>query len=72
MYTVLTGKALASYVEGNPVPSLDRGRLNDYPKGVQMGRNYPFGSATPLKHKGDDIVYSPNKYRETEGIKEIL
>ena len=54
------------------MPSLDRGRLNDYPKGVQMGRNSPFGSATPLKHKGDDIVYSPNKYRETEGIKEIL
>ena len=36
-----------------------------------MGRNSPFGSATPLKHKGDDIVYSPNKYRETEGIKVI-
>ena len=35
-----------------------------------MGRNSPFGSATPLKHKGDDIVYSPNKYRETEGMKE--
>nr|DAQ91509.1 MAG TPA: hypothetical protein [Caudoviricetes sp.] len=26
----------------------------------------------PLKIKGDDIVYSPNKYRETEGRKEIL
>ena len=22
--------------------------------------------------EGDDIVYSPNKYRETEGIKEIF
>nr|DAK53405.1 MAG TPA: hypothetical protein [Caudoviricetes sp.] len=26
----------------------------------------------PLFFKGDDIVYSPHKYRETEGIKEIL
>lgn len=25
-----------------------------------------------LENMVDDIVYSPNKYRETEGIKEIL
>lgn len=60
----------------NPVPSMGNtthDRCNDYPE-----MEYTFGeipkveAPRPLcKHKGDDIVYSPNKYRETEGIEEV-
>jgi len=42
----------------------NRGRFNDYP--VAGSREFPEMPSTCLT--GEDIVYSPDKYRETEGI----
>ena len=40
-------------------------------KPVLLRRNSVVGSAVLLRMQDEDIVYSPNKYRETEGTKEI-
>ena len=44
------------------------GRSNDYPVREYLKGEIPLGEA-PCLFREDDIVYSPNKYRETEGIK---
>ena len=56
-------------VYDNPVPSLERGRSNDYPAVEYTPVRARSGSAVGVERRCD-IVYSPNKYRETEGIKE--
>ena len=44
--------------------------LSQKMKSVLGWCNSNLGSAVPRVYPGEDIVYSPIKYRETEGIKE--
>ena len=45
-------------------------RCNDYSTWKYMSGEIPAWKCLAPRKEGEDIVYSPNKYRETEGKKE--